>query len=504
MLLVISGCIGEKTPATTAPPTPKPTTFSQEILEEQVRLLLMNLAYEEEASRSVASEVVGWTDEQGNPVIGTRKGGLIDTRERYKEGNITIDELTDKEIWIALELGRKIKEEVPDYNIDRWHLENVIKEGRANCVGYAQLFYVLGKTVGLSVEPIEVVESRDLMEAHVTDIIGLSDGRKVMMELTSSSAYVSQAFTLEEEYGEAGNYLELLDDDSKLPHTRIRALDKDGLMAPVFISRAKNYDSSGEYLRAIAEINVAIGLDQGYALAYNNRGVAYRHLGYLYNALSDLDIAIELDPDFAEAYSNRGVVYAEFGNYTLAISNYDMAIELGSESAATYYNRGSAYADLKSYDSAISDYNRAIELDTEYAKAYYGIGDAYNYLGDYDSAMSDYTRAIELDPELAEAYGNRGTIYANRGEYPSAISDYTRAIELNPNVSATYYNRGNAHYNLKEYSEAISDYDRAIQMDLGFAEAYNNRGNAYLKQGESQKAQSDFDMAAELDPRFER
>jgi len=460
----------ESTPATTAPPTFKPTTFSPELLEEQIKLLMMNLAYDEKAAQSVASEMVGWSDKEGNPFLGTRKGELIDTKERYKEGEITIDGLTEAEVRIARELSWKIKEEIPEYRVENWHLDDAIKDKGANCVGYTQLLYVLGKTVGLSVEPIEVLGASDIKEGHVTGLIGLSDERKVMVELTSTPAFTTQAFKLEEEYKTMGNYLELLDDDSMIPHTRIRRLDKDGLMASVFISRGKNYDSSGEYLRTIAEINVAVELDPKYALAYNNRGIAYHRLGYLYDALADLDVAIELDPEFAEAYSNRGVIRVASGNYT----------------------------------SAISDYDKAIELDPGYAKAYYRRGDTYNYLEDYDSAMSDYNKAIELNPELAEAYGNRGTVYSALGEHSKAMSDYTSAIELNPNSSVTYYNRGNAHYNLKEYSKAISDYTSAIESNPELAEAYNNRGNAYSKLGESQKAQKDFDTAARLDPRFKR
>lgn len=506
LLVTSPGCIGEKPPAATAAPTTtQPTTFSKELLEKQLELLLMNLAYDEKAAQSIAGELVSWTDEEGNSLIGTREGELIDAKERYKKGEITIDELTDKEIWIVLELSRKIKTEVPDYNISNWHLEDVISEGGANCVGYTQLLYVLGKAVGLSVEPIEVVESRDLKEAHVTGLLGLSDARKAMVELTSSTAYVSQPFILDEEYKEAGNYLQVQDKEGlNLPHTRIRILDKEGLMATVFISRAANFDSSGEYKRAIAENVVAIELDPKYALAYNNRGVTFHRLGYLYDALADLDEAIKLNPELADAYSNRGVVHADMGNYSTAISDHDKAIELSDDPAVAYYNRGVAYDHLGDYSKAMSDYDKAIELTPKYANAYYSRGDAYTNLGEYEKAIADYDKAIELNPDFAEACSNRGMVYANMKDYSRAISDYTKAIELNLESAATYYNRGNAHYNLGEYEKALADYTKAIELEPDFAEAYNNRGNSYIRLGESQKAQDDFDTAGKLDPSFKR
>jgi tetratricopeptide (TPR) repeat protein len=506
LVVVSSGCIAEKqAPAATAPPTPKPITFSQEMLEKQIGILLMSLAYDGETAQRVAAELANWSDKEGNPLVGTLEAEHIATKKRYEAGEITIDELAEVEVRITRELAWKIKEKVPNYNVENWHLEDVITGGGANCVGYTQLLFVFGEAVGLSVEPIEVVESKDLKEGHVTGLINLSDERFVMVELTSTPAFTTQAFKLEEEYMEVGNYLELQNEDFKIPHYRIRTMDKDGLMAALFISRGNNFESQGEYAKALAENILAIELDPKYALAYNNRGAVLHRLGYLSDALADLDTAIKLDPRFSEAYGNRGVVNDALGEHQKAVTDYTRAIELSDEpTAVNYNNRGISYSHLGEYEEAISDYTRALALDPGFAKAYYGKGYAYSALGNYTQAVSEYTKAIELEEDYFGAYTNRGAVYSVLKNYTEAASDYTKALELDPQNAIIYYNRGNANYNLGNYSGAVSDYTKAIEIDAYFADAYNNRGNAYSWLGDTKSAESDFEMAGSLDETLKR
>src|SRR6266496_4101125 len=44
------------------------------------------------------------------------------------------------------------------------------------------------------------------------------------------------------------------------------------------------------------------------AMAFNNRGVAYKSSDY-HRALQDYEQALMLNPNFASAYNNRGVIY---------------------------------------------------------------------------------------------------------------------------------------------------------------------------------------------------
>ena len=55
----------------------------------------------------------------------------------------------------------------------------------------------------------------------------------------------------------------------------------------------------------IPEYKGAIHLDPQLALAYNNRGNAYKDLGQYQKAIQDYNEAIHLDPQLASAYNNN-------------------------------------------------------------------------------------------------------------------------------------------------------------------------------------------------------
>ena len=75
------------------------------------------------------------------------------------------------------------------------------------------------------------------------------------------------------------------------------------------------------------QLDEAIKLNPGTAVAYNNRGNSYGNLDQLQRAINDYDEAIRLDPRFALAYSNRALAYTYLGRDDDA----RMDVELGTE-----------------------------------------------------------------------------------------------------------------------------------------------------------------------------
>jgi len=155
-----------------------------------------------------------------------------------------------------------------------------------------------------------------------------------------------------------------------------------------YLSRAFNHNDNGEYDLAIADCNRAIGVDGGYALAYDTRAVSHTDKGLaaadgeseLDAAIADEQKAIVLDPNEA-SYKPR-----------LAIC---------------YYNRGVARANKREYPPAFDDLREAMKLDPNKAGMYkLQLALAYNKRGteysdeqhDYDSAIADYEKALELEP----------------------------------------------------------------------------------------------------------
>jgi tetratricopeptide (TPR) repeat protein len=403
--------------------------FEEEYIE-QIKQLVNGSEYSDKVTEDFVQMVSGWRDAQGKSVLTSWKQRLNQTEDEYKQGKISKEQLAKVEENITRELSQRIQKEI-SYNIKFFDLVDVIKHRQAQCISYSQLVYILGNSIGLSVEAIDVEEPMTgafLPEVgHTAGIVSLTDGKMMIVDLVPG-AFVSKPFIIEKEFVKVGNYWELKGRDNPLGiHRRIQIFDKNGLIAAI----------------------------------YNNRGNAYYNLGQYSQAISDYTRAIELNPEYAKAYCHRGVVYRKLGNLDQAISEYIKAIELNPKYAAAYNNRGNAYSDLGQYPKAICNFTRAIELNPKYAAAYYSRGVAYGNLGQYNQAISDYTRAIELDAKYAMAYNNRGNAYGRLGQYLQAISDFTRAIKLNPEFALAYNNRGVAYALQKSPTAACGDFYQA-------------------------------------------
>jgi tetratricopeptide (TPR) repeat protein len=61
---------------------------------------------------------------------------------------------------------------------------------------------------------------------------------------------------------------------------------------------------------------------QDRAIAYNNRGTAWRAKGDLDRAIADFTDAIQFDPQYAVAYRNLGQAWRAKGNYDRAIAEF--------------------------------------------------------------------------------------------------------------------------------------------------------------------------------------
>lgn len=397
-----------------------PLTASQ-ALSQHIRQLVKELEYSDEVAENFANMVNTWQDKQTTPILVICKQMLCQAKENYKQGKISKKHLAETEYSIATKLTYRIRKEIT-VNDNFFDLADVIKHKQTQCLGYSQLFYILGTSVELSVRPINVLELQTpgplpSGSGHVACMVDLADGRTIMLNLVPAG-FISYPFIFEEKFTNTGNYWELKDKTNSLNiYRKIQPLDREGLIAYICSDRGVNYTSSGQ-------------LDK---------------------AASDYDRAINLNPACAEAWSNRASLYLKLNRFEEAISDFNRAIECNPHLAGTWNNRANAYAKTGQFDKAISDYNHAVKLNSK----------------------------------LVEVYYNRATIYGILGRYEQSISDFNRAIKLNPNLTQAYYNRGNAYAKLKQFDRAIADYNRAIGLSPNFAKALGNRAAAYALSGDS-------------------
>jgi tetratricopeptide (TPR) repeat protein len=117
----------------------------------------------------------------------------------------------------------------------------------------------------------------------------------------------------------------------------------------------------------------------------------------------------------ALAYNNRGVAYKTKEAYDLALQDYNQAIQLNPSAANHYNNRGIIYRIKHEYDRAIADYDEAIWLKSGYVAAFYNRALAYTDKGDYDRALADFGIVLQFNPKSALALYARGTMLSKKG-----------------------------------------------------------------------------------------
>ncbi len=134
--------------------------------------------------------------------------------------------------------------------------------------------------------------------------------------------------------------------------------------------------------------------------------------------------------NLAVAFTNRGLAYKRKGQWDRAIADYDEAIRLKSDFVFAFHNRGNAYYYKGLLDRAIADFSEAIRLKPGLAEAFGNRGNVYRKKGQFDRAIKDYNKAINLNPDGAQVFADRGLAYEKKGELIQAIRDFKRAHAL--------------------------------------------------------------------------
>ena len=192
------------------------------------------------------------------------------------------------------------------------------------------------------------------------------------------------------------------------------------------------HHNQGAFGEAIANYNVAISLNKGFSLAYNNRGDALLRMGKKDEAIADFEEAIKLSPKFVMALSNLGVARYRKMEYDKAIANFKDAIHLAKSLGSEYpdaYNR-LAWLLATCPAERFRDGAKAVEyaekackeLDFKDFFALDTLGAAYAENGQFDKAVETQKSAIALlsgspDRQLSDEAKKRIQLYSERKPY---------------------------------------------------------------------------------------
>jgi tetratricopeptide (TPR) repeat protein len=349
-------------------------------------------------------------------------------------------------------------------------LRPVVRDRKAQCVGYCQLLSVTGNAIGLKISAVEVLNPLGAKQArHVSCLATLADGSTMVVDL--SRRIRSKPFVFNDTFEPSGNCWDRKAsvNDADI-YKRIQILGDNGLLAFVFYNAAVASSKAGDVDKAIEFDNKALELFPKSATVVGDFGVEYHKAGRLQDAMEWYGRAIKLDPSGNAAYHNRGGLYAQLGRPQAAIDDFSKSIELGSTMAEDYVCRGCELEKLGQNEQAIRDFSKAIEISPNEGEPYYRRGARYVMMGRLTEALHDLDLAIRLDARNSYAYMSRGMCYGEQKRFPESIADFNKAIALNPKFAMAYMNRGVALANQGKLDDARRDVQKAVELDAGLKE----------------------------------
>jgi len=164
-----------------------------------------------------------------------------------------------------------------------------------------------------------------------------------------------------------------------------------------------SFRQAGFWKDSISLWRYTVTVTEGNAHAHTLLGGVLAETGKINEAIGHHNIALTIMPDYALAFNNRGVAYASIGMHQNAFDDFNNAIHLKQNYANAYRNRGLLYGTLEDYFSAIKDHNKAIEFDPGCVDCFYNRSFYYFKLGDTAAMCKDAVALCELkDCELLE------------------------------------------------------------------------------------------------------
>jgi tetratricopeptide (TPR) repeat protein len=133
------------------------------------------------------------------------------------------------------------------------------------------------------------------------------------------------------------------------------------------------------------------------------KGMTLVKLGQLRDAVNIYSEALRIDNRYAPAHINRGLAYIALREYDKAVADFDQAIRSTPKDAALYFKRGVAQGGLGDWRGAVKSYTEALRINPKYADAYSNRSAAYRRLGDEAKAQADAAKSGELKSTTARA-----------------------------------------------------------------------------------------------------
>lgn len=278
------------------------------------------------------------------------------------------------------------------------------------------------------------------------------------------------------------------------------ACDSDENKAGRFFLKGNDALNKGDYNEAVRLYSEAIGKNDKYTEAYNNRGVAYYRDRKYIEAINDFTtILLQVDAEFSDARRNRVNAYLDSKRYDKALADLVLLEASFPDSAYIDFNRGLVYHEMKDFQKSIDAFNAALEKDSGNPEILINAANGHFMLQDFVKAEALLETAKGIDATEPNIYNTQALIETGKANYDQALSLVDEALAIDPSNPYFLNNRGFIYLMLGDIVKAGPDIRRAIIGASENAWGYRNRGILLFMQENYEGAVRNFEQAEKLE-----
>lgn len=184
----------------------------------------------------------------------------------------------------------------------------------------------------------------------------------------------------------------------------------------------------------IYEVSTASAIDATAVKAYNS-GVSFVENGNFDQGIAELKRAISIDQNFADARYNLGMAYHL---KAASINKVDPRDLQGATPIQSYRKKWTL--GLDELRMAINEFKEVLRLQPLAADAHFKLGLLFDNVGDTENAIAQYREAMRIDPKGPDGLDARSNyaliLHVVNGQSKEAIEELRAVLSVNPNHPA--------------------------------------------------------------------
>ncbi len=498
-------------------------------LAQAIRDQIKALEYSDETAEAFLKMVGSWKCEKWRET-------LREAKRQFESQEISADEYASAEKGVAVNLARKIRNEI-DNGGSAFELNDVIASRKAQCLGYSQVFYVIGSAVGLQTQTVIVSEfpgkPMPLEIGHVGCLIHLKNNQAVEIELNVARStirswydaaiqaifptkprnkkypfFVSNEFLLGKAYGNFQGVLTVVPSaENDVIYGKMQRLDSRRLIAAVLVNKAFVFRKSEHDREALASLSQAIKLFPELADGHRQRGDCLAKAGLKQEAIAEFSEAIRLAPSDFDSLQSRAAITIDDANDDTNIDGaiYDLNaaddfIRRRMAAESVFLVQSAARLDLPSIGYCL-DNLKALQLRCSYLNFVRGC--ALCIQSRWEDSLQSLSTAIALTPTDAESLAWRSYAYYNLNRTEDSVADAERSVSLQPNWRA-YSVLSKSRSKQERWRDAADAMTQALNLagdarDFDWKLAYLIRAYANFRLNDHNEALNDANKLIDLD-----